>query len=273
MRLLYHYMTCRKLFLNKQLLIAGHRFSVAALRSSVHNTICIYTPANSPFNTNSSHSSPLQRIQIMGSKGSRSPSPTQGEHEFDDDIGFDYHELDHTPATSQGTFLKGSKEGVEPLEDYQEGGYHPVHIGDVFGPSDRYRVIHKLGHGGFGTVWLCRDSLEACYVALKIMVSDLKSDEIFDFSLAQLDLSMPGAKYIASPLDSFSIEGPNGTHQCLTLPPLGPCVSPRLWMRLEEDPATILRKFAHQTTQALGFLHKNQICHGGVSGPEFTSCI
>ncbi|KAI1047371.1 hypothetical protein LB505_012772 [Fusarium chuoi] len=209
----------------------------------------------------------------MGSEGSRSPSPTQGEDEFDDDIGFDYHELDHAPATSQGTFLKGSKDGVEPLEDYQEGGYHPVHIGDVFGPSDRYRVIHKLGHGGFGTVWLCRDSLEACYVALKVMVSDLKSDEIFDFSLAQLDLSMPGAKYIASPLDSFSIEGPNGTHQCLTLPPLGPCVSPRLWMRLEKDPATILRKFSHQTTQALGFLHKNQICHGGVSGPEFTSCI
>ncbi|VTT76488.1 unnamed protein product, partial [Fusarium fujikuroi] len=260
--LLYHYMTCRKLFLNKELVIAAHRCSVAASRSSVHDTVCIYTPANSPFNTNSEHPSPLQRIQIMGSKGSRSPSPMQGEHQFDDDVGFDYHELDHGPATSLGTFLKGSKEGVEPLEEYQEGGYHPVHIGDVLGPSDRYRVIHKLGHGGFGTVWLCRDSLKGRYIALKVMVSDLNSDEILDLSLAKLDQSMPDAQYIASPLDFFSIEGPNGTHHCLTLPPLGPCVSPRLWLRLEKDPVTILRKFAYQTTQALAFLHKNQICHG-----------
>ncbi|KAF4441446.1 CMGC kinase [Fusarium acutatum] len=196
----------------------------------------------------------------MASKGSHSPSSTQGQ--LDDDIGFDYRDLDHAPATSQGTFLKGSKEGVEPLEEYQEGGYHPVHIGDVLGPSDRYRVIHKLGHGGFGTVWLCRDSLEGRYIALKVMVSDLKSDETLECSLVKLDQLMPGAQYIASPLDFFSIEGPNGTHHCLTLPPLGPCVSPRLWMRLEKDAATILRKFAYQTTQALAFLHKNQICHG-----------
>lgn len=207
----------------------------------------------------------------MASKGSHSPSPTHGQHQFDDNIGFDYHELDHAPATSQGTFLKGSKQGVEPLEEYQEGGYHPVHIGDVLGPSDRYRVIHKLGHGGFGTVWLCRDSVETRYVALKVMASDLKSDEILDFSLADLDQSMPGAQFIATPLDSFSVSGPNGTHQCLTLPPLGPCVSPRLWMRFEKDPAAILRKFAYQTTQALAFLHKNQICHGGMFCPDFTS--
>ncbi|KAL9573941.1 hypothetical protein ACKAV7_001933 [Fusarium commune] len=200
----------------------------------------------------------------MGSQGSRSPLPTQGQDQFDDVIEFDYHDLDHAPATSQGTFLKGSNESLEPLEEYQEGGCHPVHIGDVLGPSDRYRIIHKLGHGGFGTVWLCRDLLETRYVALKVMVSDLKSDDILDLSLAEVDLSMPGAQYIASPLDSFSIEGPNGTHQCLTLPPLGPCVSPRLWVRLERDPASVLRKFAYQTTQALEFLHKNQICHGEI---------
>ncbi|KAF5643398.1 CMGC kinase [Fusarium tjaetaba] len=194
----------------------------------------------------------------MASKWSHSPLSTQSQL---GDIGFDYRDLDHAPATSQGTFLKGSKEGVEPLEEYQEGGYHPVHLGDVLGPSDRYRAIHKLGHGGFGTVWLCRDSVETRYVALKVVASDLKSDEILDFSLAELDQSMPGAQFIATPLDSFSVYGPNGTHQCLTLPPLGPCVSPRLRMILE-DPAAVLRKFAHQTTQALAFLHKNQICHG-----------
>ncbi|SPJ86900.1 related to dis1-suppressing protein kinase dsk1 [Fusarium torulosum] len=94
------------------------------------------------------------------------------------------------------------------------------------------------------------------------MASDLNSDEVLDFALAQLDHSIPGSQYIAAPLDHFIIQGPNGTHQCLVLQPLGPCVSPRLWMRLEKDPERLLRKFAHQTTQALDFLHKNHICHG-----------
>jgi serine/threonine-protein kinase SRPK3 len=206
----------------------------------------------------------------MGSQGSHGPCST--EDQFGDEMALDYSgDLDHAPATSQGTFLHGSNEGLEPLEDYQEGGYHPIHIGDVLGPSDSYRIIHRLGHGGFGTVWLCRDSFEARYIALKVMVSDLKSDEILDCSLPELDQSMPGAQYIASPLDSFSIEGPNGNHQCLALPPLGPCVSPRLWMRLEKDPAAVLRKFAHQTTQALNFLHKNRICHGGKSTTQVTN--
>ncbi|KAJ5915758.1 hypothetical protein N7454_010899 [Penicillium verhagenii] len=50
--------------------------------------------------------------------------------------------LDHAPATSHGTYLDGVNEGLEPLEDYQPGGFHPVHLGDTLGPSQRYRVIH-----------------------------------------------------------------------------------------------------------------------------------
>ncbi|KAM0211003.1 hypothetical protein ACHAQD_010468 [Fusarium lateritium] len=173
-----------------------------------------------------------------------------------------HSDSDHLPATSQGTYLDGSNEGLEPLEDYQEGGYQPVHIGDSLGPSDRYKIIHKLGHGGFGTVWLCRDLVGVRYIALKVMASDLNSEEVLDFTLSQLDQSVPGSQYIATPLDHFTIKGPNGTHQCLVLQPLGPCVSPRLWLRLEKDPATMLRKLALQATQALDFLHKNQICHG-----------
>ncbi|KAJ4249142.1 hypothetical protein NW762_012477 [Fusarium torreyae] len=198
----------------------------------------------------------------MGSKNSQSPSFPQ--NEYRDNLLLDYvGDLDHAPATSQGTFLDGSNESLEPLEGYREGGYHPVHIDDTLGPSGRYRIVHKLGHGGFGTVWLCRDTLRTRYVALKIMAGDLNSDEILDLGLAQLNQFVSGARYIATPLDHFSLQGPNGTHHCLVLPVLGPCVSPRLWMRLEKDPAAVLRRFAYQTTQALNFLHKNQICHGG----------
>lgn len=39
---------------------------------------------------------------------------------------------------------------------YATGKIFPVKLGDVF-ESGRYRIIHKLGWGGYATVWLARD--------------------------------------------------------------------------------------------------------------------
>lgn len=47
---------------------------------------------------------------------------------------------------------------AEPLERYRKGGYHPTHLGDTF-KDGRYKTIHKLGWGGYATVWLARDLL------------------------------------------------------------------------------------------------------------------
>jgi non-specific serine/threonine protein kinase len=44
----------------------------------------------------------------------------------------------------------------EWIESYYPGGYHPVHLGDVF-KDGRYKVIRKLGYGGTSTVWLAND--------------------------------------------------------------------------------------------------------------------
>lgn len=38
------------------------------------------------------------------------------------------------------------QEGVENLETYSPGGYHPTHIGDRY-QNNRYEVVHKLGFG------------------------------------------------------------------------------------------------------------------------------
>lgn len=210
----------------------------------------------------------------MPDRSSPSPPPAEGgefeeyqlmegEYSGDDDDASDiYQELDHAPANNLGTYLDGINDGVEPLEEYQEGGFHPIHLGDVLGPDDRYRVIHKLGYGGFGTVWLCRDTKNSTYVAVKVMIADVTPEKVPDLALINLDKSIPGAEYIGIPLDNFEVAGPNGTHQCIVLPVLGPCVSPSLWLKLDQEPAIVLRKMAHQATQALNFLHKNNLCHG-----------
>jgi hypothetical protein len=44
----------------------------------------------------------------------------------------------------------------ESVMRYRPGGYHPVCLGDTF-KGGRYTIHHKLGWGGFSTVWLAKD--------------------------------------------------------------------------------------------------------------------
>lgn len=53
---------------------------------------------------------------------------------------------------------------------YLYGLYYPVRIGDLL-HQNRYQIIHKLGHGGFSTVWLAHDRQDGKDVALKILSS------------------------------------------------------------------------------------------------------
>jgi serine/threonine-protein kinase SRPK3 len=78
-----------------------------------------------------------------------------------------------------GLTLKGPPFGLEKIYDYECGGHHPIHLGDRLGKDGRYRVIHKLGNGGFANIWLCRD-LECetpKYIGLKILMADESTDD------------------------------------------------------------------------------------------------
>ena len=75
----------------------------------------------------------------------------------DDDI--------YTPILSDPTLSSlvcqppsNSLHDQEKIARYRPGGFHPLSLGDTF-KEGRYRVAHKLGWGGFSTVWLSRDNV------------------------------------------------------------------------------------------------------------------
>ena len=154
----------------------------------------------------------------------------------------------------------------EALPLYTSGGYHPVKLSDTFS-NDRYTVIHKLGYGGYATVWLARDKQQNCYVALKILTAS-GSTECNEFKILH-KLTESKAKHlheahIAPLLDHFQITGPNGTHACLVLPFLGPSISspqPSCFhIKIRPD---ICRKLAVQLVSAIATLHEQNLSVGG----------
>ncbi|KAJ5812377.1 hypothetical protein N7474_008678 [Penicillium riverlandense] len=114
----------------------------------------------------------------------------------------------------------------EPLSRYKSGGYHPVTIGDTF-KEDRYKTHHKLGWGGFSTVWLAHDKDRNQWVSLKIMTADShESRELQNLKFLERNSEESlCSHYIVRLLDSFSHEGPNGILQCLVYELLGPSVN------------------------------------------------
>ncbi|KAL8658137.1 MAG: hypothetical protein Q9202_007627 [Teloschistes flavicans] len=107
---------------------------------------------------------------------------------------------------------------LEDREWYCKDGYHPVNLQDEF-KNSRYRVIHKLGHGGYATVWLARDQMEGRYVALKINAVDVSplNHEINILQHLATDPSEhPGKQHVVSLLDHFTHDGPNGTHSYIS---------------------------------------------------------
>ncbi|KAI1460183.1 kinase-like protein [Annulohypoxylon moriforme] len=147
----------------------------------------------------------------------------------------------------------------EDLENYEPGGFHPVHLGDVY--DDRYRVIHKLGFGGFSTVWLAQDTLTKRWVSLKI-VAARESPTYEARSVIANHPSITESHLFAANDREFWFEGPNGRHLCLVSLVLGPDLSKLsngIYTRVKPQFA---REVSLLTAQALVSLHSNGLCHG-----------
>ncbi|KAH8783729.1 kinase domain-containing protein [Hyaloscypha finlandica] len=167
---------------------------------------------------------------------------------------------------SQDDILYRPVEEAEPVEKYAPGGFHPVQLEDVLS-NGRYLIVHKLGFGGFSTVWLARGIPENQYVALKICVAssheELEEHQILSRIKSQSD-NQPGGNLMHLPFDSFTITGPNGVHTCFASAP-GRCsiaeskfYSDGVWL----FPLETARAITAQLILAVSFLHSIGIAHG-----------
>ncbi|KAF5655323.1 CMGC kinase [Fusarium sp. NRRL 25303] len=156
----------------------------------------------------------------------------------------DSETIDTTASSSiWGDFVDSDGEcdvedACEPVDRYEEGLYLPICIGEVI--ADRYRIEHKLGHGGFSTVWMAHDMDRGKDVALKIMTANFGGEREF---LMQNAFLLPGA-------------GRN-PHRVLVFPLKGPNL--RDYAR---ETSTIMRRSAaKQLLQALKALHDGGMVH------------
>lgn len=110
------------------------------------------------------------------------------------------------------------EDDIEDVHKYVPGGYHPVDIDDEI---DEYTVIHKLGSGGFATVWLVRSCKDSQYYALKVLCADAPEKTVNERRILER-LGCHSHPGVVKLFRAFDITGPNGVHTCLVLPVFGP---------------------------------------------------
>jgi serine/threonine-protein kinase SRPK3 len=167
-------------------------------------------------------------------------------------------------------YFDGLWDTLETRSHYAPGGYHPIDIGETL-YHERYRIIHRLGHGSFSVVWLAENlhfgqllenNLKLCltpspsahYVAIKIFTAepqqmdnsttrqDLPKQAAMKSGVSDLlrrnvgneeDGCESGREFLAEELDEFEIQGPNGVHKALVMLFIGPSVQVLKYCQLE----------------------------------------
>ncbi|OJJ74180.1 hypothetical protein ASPBRDRAFT_52346 [Aspergillus brasiliensis CBS 101740] len=156
-------------------------------------------------------------------------------------------------------------DGAESLEKYRPGGYHPITIGDIL--HDRYRIIDKLGFGGYSTVWLARDTHQERSVAVKVGIANSLPHETQILRALSAPASVPssvraGLDSIPVLLDEFEVTGPNGTHPCYTTT-LARCNLREVsFSRL--FPLDVARALSGGLVLAVAYIHSQGYVHGDI---------
>ncbi|KAJ6464277.1 kinase-like domain-containing protein [Mycena vitilis] len=173
---------------------------------------------------------------------------------------------------TRGAFVYAGMEGhYERPSCYGPGGFFPVRIGDLLGPApSRYRIVTKLGHGSYATVWLARDLVGERIVALKI-VEAKESEGSSEAQILERLRAPPSVEPgVLQLFDSFTVKSPNGVHQVLVTELV---LSLQKYRGLTQQRMT--KGLVYQLIQGIAFVHAHGIAHGdlhpgniGVALPE-----
>ncbi|KAJ7151281.1 kinase-like domain-containing protein [Mycena crocata] len=152
-------------------------------------------------------------------------------------------------------------EDMEEGKNYGPGGLFPVKLGDVLGPegsNPRYRISAKLGHGSYSTVWLARDLVARCTVAVKVVRASESSTSREAAILKHLRTPMSDPPAVLQLLDSFKLTSVNGVHQALVTEPV---ILLQHLLRLPGIQVN-MRGLVCQALEGLAFIHERGIAHG-----------
>jgi len=165
----------------------------------------------------------------------------------------------------------------EGADGYRKGGYHPVHVGEIY--NGRYHVLAKLGWGHFSTVWLCQDLTQHRYVAMKVQKS---APHYTEAAYDEIELLAEAAKRckdeaweetqkgpsrtlfpelpftgVVQLIDYFEHFGVNGKHVCMVFETMGPNVLALIKRyNFKGIPLDIVRKVTTHTLIGLDYLHR-----------------
>ncbi|KAK7425618.1 hypothetical protein QQZ08_007941 [Neonectria magnoliae] len=150
------------------------------------------------------------------------------------------------------------EDASEPPERYQEGLYYPVCIGEVL--ANRYCIQHKLGHGGFSTVWMAHDLLSKQDIALKIMKPGGSGEHEY-WAHNRIIAAARDTSHLLTYRDTFFLDGSHGRHRVLVLPLQSPNLRDYTWRTSVAERISA----AKQLLEDLKSLHDLGIVHRGAS--------
>ncbi|KAK5625837.1 hypothetical protein RRF57_001553 [Xylaria bambusicola] len=187
---------------------------------------------------------------------------------------YNYHKTHHRAMSSDGESQSIAYNFIEDVEDiskYRPGGFHPTYIGDML-KDKQYRIVHKLGYGGYSTIWLALDTRCQQYVAIKICSANASEDSGEEQILQHLSnteqeslAAHPGKHLVQSLMDTFELRGPNGHHKCLVMPPAMMSIrdaKEASYSRLFRP--NTARSIITQLALAVDFAHSKGIVHGDI---------
>ncbi|KAK9792156.1 putative Protein kinase domain-containing protein [Seiridium cardinale] len=154
---------------------------------------------------------------------------------------------------------------TEDLALYRQGGYHPIIPGDFLGDDRRYEVVHKLGSGESSTVWLCHDTSESSWIAIKVLTADLSvgPDPYATFweSVNGTSIEEIESAHLVVHKREFWLQGPNGKHRCFILPVLGRPAGDHYMELRDSNLPRLLKHRCYQIVEAEHFIQARGLHH------------